>query len=47
MAISPDGKRLYVAGFDSNDVTLIDTATATPIARAIVDDGPISMVDQP
>ena len=34
LALSPDGKRLYVANADNNDVAVIDTSDPERVARA-------------
>ncbi len=43
VAVNPAGTRAYVANFDSNSVSVIDTATNTVVATVAVGIGPIGV----
>ena len=47
VAISPDGTRAYVANWQGNSVTVIDTATGTVIATVAVETGPNAVAISP
>ena len=40
VAISPDGRRAYVANSESNDITIIDAMDKKVIGRVLVGRGP-------
>ena len=40
IAMTPDGKRVYIANSGSNSVSAIDAATQTEVARIPVGEGP-------
>ena len=44
LALSPDGKLLYVAGFESNTLSVVDTASRTVISRVATGNYPYSVV---
>jgi YVTN family beta-propeller protein len=46
MAVTPDGKKLYVANGKSNSVTVIDTETNQPLQEIPVGDTPWGVVIQ-
>jgi YVTN family beta-propeller protein len=43
MGISPDGGTLYVSGFDSDEVTAVDTKANAVAWRTAVGDGPLNL----
>lgn len=47
LALSPDGTRLYVAGFESNTISVIDTASRTVLARVNTGNYPYGVVVSP
>ena len=46
VAVTPDGKKVYVANQDSNNVSVIDTATNTVTASIPVGNGPSGVAIQ-
>jgi len=42
VAVNPDGSKVYVASFDANTVSVIDTAANLVIATIPVGNGPIA-----
>ena len=46
LAITRDGKKLYAANGNSNDVSVIDTATSTVVATVKAGDGPVGHRDR-
>ena len=42
MSVSPDNSKVYVANYDSNTVSVIDTATNTVTTTVAVGDAPLA-----